>query len=431
MVHSISQTMNLLRRASTLFLLMSTLSSASQFVYVSIADEMGGCVKLVDIETRKIVAESEKFNVPTDIFGDKRGMAIAGESLFVVNPDSGDLTVLDKNTLEIIHKSIPVGKHPSAITANNEVVFVANRGSQDISVINAKTYEVIHKSIPVEGDPVAITMNRTLVFVAHYDGREISVINAKTYKIETPIQFEYGTSCIDANDKFLVLISSNGKKVSLYDAETLKNINFTHVLHPLNKAVIIGESVAVSIQAGGVTFLQIPTLYTGTLYPMSEGYLATNGKFVFATLKGKALTMIDPEAQNYIGYPIEVSGPGEDITFIAAFNPSKFKKDTLSVSEMTKAEGIHFHFAGTQEIKDFESWEKAMDTAVQKDNLDEVKNLLNVNIFNWANEKWVSHAKKTLKRLATLSKAEGKTDIMDTLKNAYDKGPEGFKRDPG
>jgi YVTN family beta-propeller protein len=78
----------------------------------------------------------------------------ASYRIYVTNEASGDLSIIDSATMEIV-STVPLGKRPRGIHAlspDGTTLFSANGPSNDVSVIDLAT-QTVTKTIPVGDSP--------------------------------------------------------------------------------------------------------------------------------------------------------------------------------------------------------------------------------------------------------------------------------------
>ncbi len=100
------------------------------------------------------------------------GMAVVGDTLFVTNSDSGDVTVIDIYTRRVLAR-IPVGQDPEevVVTPDGQYALVLNRKSGDVAVIRVPSIvqwgnhhnktAPLFTMVPVGGRPVSAAISRT------------------------------------------------------------------------------------------------------------------------------------------------------------------------------------------------------------------------------------------------------------------------------
>jgi YVTN family beta-propeller protein len=95
-------------------------------------------------------------------------------NLWVVNRDSGDVTVVDENG-NYVRRSIVVGSQPSAIAIGYHAAWVADSGESTVTRIGLDDFSATH--IPVGAAPTAVETYDKRVWVALRDG-SVKVLSA-------------------------------------------------------------------------------------------------------------------------------------------------------------------------------------------------------------------------------------------------------------
>jgi len=112
-----------------------------------------------------------------------------GARVWVVNPDSNSVTVLETATDTVVAE-IAVGEAPAtlAITPDASRVFVANANSNDVSVIDTATLTEVSR-VPVGAEPygVAVRPDGTRIYVAQTSQSRVTVLDAVTFAVVAQI----------------------------------------------------------------------------------------------------------------------------------------------------------------------------------------------------------------------------------------------------
>ncbi len=109
--------------------------------------------------------------------------------IYVANQGSDDVSVIDKNTGDIV-ATIPVGSEPYGLTtasiSGTTYVYVANIGSNDVSVINTAT-NTVSSTVNVGVKPYYASAIGTNVYVTNGASNTVSVIDGNTNTVTATI----------------------------------------------------------------------------------------------------------------------------------------------------------------------------------------------------------------------------------------------------
>jgi YVTN family beta-propeller protein len=133
-------------------------------------------------------------------------------TLYVLNQNSNNITVLDSFTYSVI-TTIPVGTNPSGITFNKltNKIYVSNTGNNSVSVIDTTINTVVKTIVlPEASGPkgIVVNPNTNRIFVGNSNSYTVAVIDGNTDSIISTISRPPSLTGAFAPDK-LVLDSQN------------------------------------------------------------------------------------------------------------------------------------------------------------------------------------------------------------------------------
>ena len=174
-------------------------------------------ILLADAEMMKISYIPQSSEKPSKVFSSPQGIVVDTRSqrIYVGNLDSGEITVIDGKTLEFIAK-IPVGVAPNVLYLNQNLnkLYVTDPASNIITVIDTSRSDFPTKVIPAEGMPRTIGGNdlTNMVYVSLAQAKKVGVIDVASDKMIKEIP-------LDAKSVFPLLIATNDKKNEIYVAD--------------------------------------------------------------------------------------------------------------------------------------------------------------------------------------------------------------------
>ena len=289
--------------------------------------------------------------------------------LYVTNENSGDLTVIDTATREVI-ATIPLGKRPRGIKASPDgsTLFIALSGSpiappgtdesklpppdrkaDGIGVVDVKSGKLL-RVIQAGSDPeqTAVSADGTRLFVANEDAGIASVINVADGRVlgTVPVGGEPEGVDLRPDGKVVYVTSEEDNQVAVIDAVTGKLITTfkagprprsTGFLPDSSRAYISAENGAAVIVADAKAHKPLTTikLEGGDLVRPMGVVASADGKQVFvSTGRGKSVVVIDTATNTAVGR-IEVgerpwgiaatpdgrmvftaNGPSNDVSFV-------------------------------------------------------------------------------------------------------------------
>ena len=210
---------------------------------------------------------------------------------YIANAGSGDVSVIDMQTGQVVGEPIPAdeGSWAIALTPNGKFAFVANYSASDVSVINTETNQVVGEPIKVSNPVfratgVAISPDGKTAYVTSeggFDPGEVTSIDVATKQVVgQPLKLEHGAGAIAiAPDGTRAYVSSEGESGTLW------------LVYPG------GSSAARQVDVGA-----------GHLGDIA---VTPDGKHVLVTdSESHGVSVIDASSLEVIGPPIEVgAGP--------------------------------------------------------------------------------------------------------------------------
>lgn len=120
------------------------------------------------------------------------------DKLYVTNRDSNSISLLDANTLQVLHW-IPTGKLPWSVIAANDKVFVGNFDSSNISVFDLQLDHLL-ATIPLPDDaPALMTFGYWGVYVPGWKTGALYAINTQDNSLTNPVSIKPGAFAVAEN----------------------------------------------------------------------------------------------------------------------------------------------------------------------------------------------------------------------------------------
>jgi YVTN family beta-propeller protein len=200
-----------------------------------VANSSSGNVSVIDTASGEVVGE------PIDVGSTPGGIAITpdGRHAYVANFGSDSVSVIDTSSNLTVGNPILVGDGPRgvAITPDGKRAYVANQESGTVSVIDTTSDEVVGDPIAVGARPqgVAIAPSGGRVYVANSDSDSVSVIDTSSnLTVGDPIAVGSQPLAIaiapDGKRVYVTSLSSNSVSVIDTDTESVIAIPFSSYL---------------------------------------------------------------------------------------------------------------------------------------------------------------------------------------------------------
>lgn len=150
----------------------------TNLIYVANSDS--GNVSVIDGKTNEVIN-----TITVEDFSNGVGINPITNRIYIANGGSDNVSVIDGSTNQVID-TVTVGDSPSGIGVNSTTnrIYVANSVSNNVSVIDGSTNQVID-TISVGDHPHGSEINPTTncIYVSNYNSRNISVIDGSTNQV--------------------------------------------------------------------------------------------------------------------------------------------------------------------------------------------------------------------------------------------------------
>lgn len=124
------------------------------------------------------------------------------DTIWIVNPDSGSVTVMDGTSWEKLVE-IPIGQEPwsLAIAPSGQLVYIVDRVAGSLIVVDVQTY-LVTRTISIGAEPGGITFNPTgdTAYITLTTDDEVVVLNTLDYSILAHIPVEAKPYAIAVTD---------------------------------------------------------------------------------------------------------------------------------------------------------------------------------------------------------------------------------------
>lgn len=252
-------------------------------------------------------------------------MPALAENIYISNERSNDVTVLDRETMEVIDQ-FNVGPRPRGITISPDgsELYVCVSDEDTIKVFNPQTYEHTH-NLPSGPDPELFVLNRegTILYVANEDDNMVTVIDVHSHQrlAEIPVGVEPEGMAVSPDGLYVVNTSETTNMAHFINTETHEiEYNVLVDQRPRYAEFLAdGSKLYVSAEIGGTVAVidphaeggpiitktisfEIPGLTDEAIQPV--GVRATkDGKYVFVALgPANRVAVIDATTDEVIDY---------------------------------------------------------------------------------------------------------------------------------
>ena len=187
-----------------------------------------GSVSVVSTATLEVMSNIEVGITPIAL-----ALTPSGDKAYVANFDSNEVSVVDMITLQAT-KPIPVGLNPKAIvvTPDGKRAYVANQGENSISIIDLTTDTVLNTLPANRSDPsvLALSPDSSVLYVLGSGDRFVTVVDTDT-NLSTRIETgEDPLAVAFSLDGTLAYIANQGANtMSVFDTTTFPPIKLTDV----------------------------------------------------------------------------------------------------------------------------------------------------------------------------------------------------------
>ncbi len=246
------------------------------------------------------------------------GVAISpdGTRVYVTDPSSDNVWVVDTATNTVIAGPIAVGSFPRAIavTPSGAFTYVVNAFDDSVSVINTATNTVVGVPILVGSNPsgIAVTPNGSFVYVVNSNSDDVSVISTATNTVVATIAGAGGNSIAITPDGTRAYTVDAGGTGTAIDTAT----NTVGAPFPVTAGNYLPDLAI--LPDGSTAYVTSDGNSTSGLVPLS---LATNGEgTLFPVGKNPDAIAIVPNQPPHAAFTPspESASPGETVAFDAA-----------------------------------------------------------------------------------------------------------------
>ena len=142
--------------------------------------------------------------------------------LFVSNIDSNTISVIEKDTDEVIHLKMPKGPEGMALTKDEKYLWVLCNSDKKVVVINTKNYEEKASFDSGGKFPVEITLVNEEAWIVNVFSRNISIFDAKTFEFKEHISLESTPLGITSNGSSVFVTLPRKNSIRAIDAKSRK-----------------------------------------------------------------------------------------------------------------------------------------------------------------------------------------------------------------
>lgn len=152
--------------------------------------------------------------------------------LYVTNSESGDITVIDLDSLKVVG-DIKVGAavHGAAVQGDGRRLFTTIESNNTLRVINTATNK-IEDTIKLTGRPnqCAVTPDGRYVAVPIRDGNSVDIVDVAQSKVVKTLPVKIPHNCFNAgSDRYLFVSSMGSDAINRIDLKTLQYAGKTAV----------------------------------------------------------------------------------------------------------------------------------------------------------------------------------------------------------
>lgn len=269
--------------------------SAAAKTYAYVFNIGSGDVSVIDTDTQEVV-DTVDADLRVRWFSSR---FFDGTLVWTVDADmdKAEVVVFDPWTLKTL-KRIPIGKGPSfsvELTPDHRFAVAAAAGSNEVVVIDARTYEIVRR-IPVGEFPCDLTLSRdgTLAYEPDRDQDSLSVIDWRSGRTLRTIPFGSGSRprmlTLSPDGKRLWVEERETAKVSVYDTETFERLAYlpvgkmpaTNEFSPSGQYTIVthmGDKIVKVFETE--TFREVKTIEVGQS-PVNSAF-RRDGRYAYVT----------------------------------------------------------------------------------------------------------------------------------------------------
>lgn len=298
-------------------------SSPRYFYFV--ARQEPNKIKLIEITSHDIVEEDVYFKANGESLNTVANIIEFGESLFILQKNSGKITIVNSRSLSKIDEINLSNKNPRGIAfPNATTAFVSFSNQSSVDVIDLTSYRIARSIQLLYNSGKAISVG-FYIFILHPYNNAMTIVDSRTFSIVQTISLPDLPIDIETNPSFdyvYVLCVGNGK----IDTTQTKTSAIIAVI-PINN---FSQQNFYEISIGGIKSidifpysLSIPSKYYGfvaTKQGLLRFYLANptrfqkllSGDFISVNYNYKSNEIIGLESKNdqtivYLANPISFS----------------------------------------------------------------------------------------------------------------------------
>jgi YVTN family beta-propeller protein len=256
-------------------------------------------IQIIDGQTLKVIAEIAGRTRPHNIT-----FSPDYKTAYVANVGSGDVTVVDAAARKVIG-TIPSGKraHHVGVSPDGRWLYICNPGDDNVTVADAKTLKVV-KKLDVEKAPAmtAFSPDGKKAYVSNGGTFSVSVIDVASGEILKSIQKvaagEIMGQVMSPDGSRLFVTSGGTNRYIVIDPQTdtvMATVEYGKDAHGAALTVDARRVLIPNRQSNDLTVVNARTGQIAETIPNIGDKpdiidVAPDGRFAFATLRGKAVT---------------------------------------------------------------------------------------------------------------------------------------------
>lgn len=228
----------------------------------------------VDLNPNESIVDEDRFRPEMAIR--KQGIEITNILLYVTNPGSDCVTVIDKQ-LDRVVATIAVGESPMGIVTSRDGsrVYVANSGSNNISVIDTAANRVMTTIDNFGYGPaeLALSGDGQWLYATNPDADNVSVIDtvSNTVVRRIPVGRRPAGIAVDQERRKIYVANSGSNSVSIIDMERgAEEEAVTVGLYPTGLAIHDKKLYVANSGSNNVSVLEIPAYSVTMIIPVGQ-----------------------------------------------------------------------------------------------------------------------------------------------------------------
>ena len=198
-----------------------------------------------------------------------KSMVIHGGMGYVVNYNSGNVSVLDLKTNTVTQK-IPVGKNPQSMVILGDKGYVVSEGSNNVSVIDFKT-NTVTQTIPVRYSPQSMVIHEEFGYVVNGSSNNIFVIDLNKNTVTQTIPVERYPQSMVINGGMGYVVNNESNNVSVIDLQT-NTVTQTIPVDEYPRSMVIhgGMGYVVNMGTANVSVIDLNTNIVKQTIPVGK-----------------------------------------------------------------------------------------------------------------------------------------------------------------